>query len=332
MPAINYEEDTEFNEALRKHGIIPPKATDGTSSRSPSPPPAPTSPSLSDVDDLDELDIDRDDSLSRDVVEKYRAERMAKMKVAEQRRKFGRVYPIGKVDYTREVTEASKAIIEGEPEGYGTGVVCVLYKDSLPACKILLPLLDQLSLLYPSSKFVKIVSDHCIENYPDKNCPTMIVYRNGEMMGQIVGLGAMGNEKCKLVGEGSASTAIEHLNYLWGSDSHRTIHLTDVERILFAFRGIDFHLKIGNEARGSQFSSKTSSAAAPLEKKTANTSSNKSRTGRDEVGSDEDGQADEDSDEDDQTFVGGGRRSGIRNGTRGRKKGEKSDDDDDFDI
>ncbi|KDE06786.1 hypothetical protein MVLG_02982 [Microbotryum lychnidis-dioicae p1A1 Lamole] len=305
MPAINYEEDTEFNEALRKHGIIPPKATDGTSSRSPSPPPAPTSPSLSDVDDLDELDIDRDDSLSRDVVEKYRAERMAKMKVAEQRRKFGRVYPIGKVDYTREVTEASKAIIEGEPEGYGTGVVCVLYKDSLPACKILLPLLDQLSLLYPSSKFVKIISDHCIENYPDKNCPTMIVYRNGEMMGQIVGLGAMGNEKCKLV---------------------------DVERILFAFRGIDFHLKIGNEARGSQFSSKTSSAAAPLEKKTANTSSNKSRTGRDEVGSDEDGQADEDSDEDDQTFVGGGRRSGIRNGTRGRKKGEKSDDDDDFDI
>ncbi|SCV69730.1 BQ2448_1124 [Microbotryum intermedium] len=308
MPAINYEEDTEFNEALRKHGIIPPKASDPSSTtRSPSPPPAPSSPSLSDVDDLDDLDIDRDDAISRDVVEKYTAERIAKMKVAEQRRNFGRVYPIGKVDYTREVTEASKAVIQGEPEGYGTGVVCVLYKDSLPACKILLPLLDQLSLLYPSSKFVKIVSDHCIENYPDKNCPTMIIYRNGQMMGQIVGLGAMGNENCKLV---------------------------DVERILFAFRGIDFHLKIGNEARGSQFSSKTSSAAAPLEKKTVHSSTTKSRTGRDEAGSDgEGGDGDDGSDEDDQTLVGGGRRSGIRSGTRGRKKGEKSDDDDDdFDL
>ena len=64
-----------------------------------------------------------------------------------------------------------------------------------------MPIIHELAALYPSTKFVSIVSDHCIENYPDKNCPTMLVYRGGAMMGQIVGLGAMGNEKATLRGE-----------------------------------------------------------------------------------------------------------------------------------
>jgi len=63
-----------------------------------------------------------------------------------------------------------------------------------------MPILNQLAQLYPSSKFVSIISDHCIENYPDKNCPTMIIYRKGQMMGQIVGMGSMGGDKAKLVG------------------------------------------------------------------------------------------------------------------------------------
>lgn len=47
-----------------------------------------------------------------------------------QRAKFGRVYPIGREDYTREVTDASKTDGgEAESEGKGTGVVCFLYKD-----------------------------------------------------------------------------------------------------------------------------------------------------------------------------------------------------------
>lgn len=66
-----------------------------------------------------------------------------------------------------------------------------------------MPILDQLASLYPSTKFVKIVSDHCIENYPDKNVPTMLVYRKGQMMGQIVGLGSVGGLKATLRGEPS---------------------------------------------------------------------------------------------------------------------------------
>lgn len=55
--------------------------------------------------------------------------RLKEQKAAEGNRRFGRVYPIGKRDYTREVTEASEEELEGEPEGSGVGVVCVLYKD-----------------------------------------------------------------------------------------------------------------------------------------------------------------------------------------------------------
>lgn len=49
----------------------------------------------------------------------------------EQRRaRFGRVYPIARDDYKREVTEASSVDEEGEEmKGRGTGVVCFLYKD-----------------------------------------------------------------------------------------------------------------------------------------------------------------------------------------------------------
>ncbi|GAA5897669.1 hypothetical protein JCM6882_000064 [Rhodosporidiobolus microsporus] len=295
MPtAINYEEDTEFNEALRKHGIIPPKDT--SADRSPSPPPAPPSPTLSELD-LENLDIDKDDSIRRDELERVLEERREREKQQLGKRKFGRVYNIGKVDYKREVTDASNEELPGEPDGWGTGVVCVLFKDSIPESKKLMPILNELASLYPSSKFVSIVSDHCIENYPDNNVPTMLVYRKGQMTGQIVGLGSVGGMNATL---------------------------RDVERILFAFRGIDFHNKIGYDtsASSSQFASK-SDAAAPLSKGGA--TFGEGRPEKPE--SDEEGEESED----DQAFVGGGKRSGIRRGTKLTQK-KDDDSDSDFDL
>jgi hypothetical protein len=168
-----------------------------------------------------------------------------------------------------------------------------------------MPLLAQLAQLYPSSKFVSIISDHCIENYPDKNCPTMLVYRKGQMMGQIVGMGSMGGDKAKLVG-----TLLSKSEDLEGAKLTFVAGRSDVERILFAFRGIDFHLKVDTTS-SSQFSSR-SNAAVPLRKNAGGTSSK------------DDGSADEDS-EDDQTFVGGGRKTGIRNS-------RKDDSDDEYDL
>jgi hypothetical protein len=53
-----------------------------------------------------------------------------------------------------------------------------------------------------------------------------------------------------------------------------------------------------------------------------------SRTARDE-----EEENDSQDSEDDQAFVGGGRKSGIRQGTRGRRPGQKDDSDsDEFDL
>lgn len=67
-----------------------------------------------------------------------RDERLREMRQKARRAKFGRVYPISRPDYTREVTEASKEEPpdgveredgESKGKGKGTGVVCFLYKN-----------------------------------------------------------------------------------------------------------------------------------------------------------------------------------------------------------
>lgn len=63
------------------------------------------------------------------MIEQIRKERLREMQRFQNAR-FGRVYPISREDYTREVTEASKVDSEdANMEGKGTGVVCFLYKD-----------------------------------------------------------------------------------------------------------------------------------------------------------------------------------------------------------
>ena len=71
----------------------------------------------------------RDDDEAR-AIEAYRQKRIAEIQQEQRRARFARVYPIGRDDYTREVTEASKVDEKGEEmTGKGTGVVCFLYKD-----------------------------------------------------------------------------------------------------------------------------------------------------------------------------------------------------------
>lgn len=129
-------------------------------------------------------------------------------------RRFGEVYPIGRDDYTREVTEASRAAESDEEEKaegdgwHGTGVICFLYQlryapgIDLLAVTAPLPLFrsepatvrlaDQLKTIarrYPRTKVVSIVGNKCIENYPDRHLPTLFLYRNGSLRRQFVAYG-----------------------------------------------------------------------------------------------------------------------------------------------
>ncbi|KAJ9096457.1 hypothetical protein QFC21_005279 [Naganishia friedmannii] len=190
--------DTEFNDALRAHGILPPK------------PPTPPSPSTflpsqaqllhsaldsSSAQRLGEMAEDAADSDDERMFEAYRQKKvqeMKKMELAERGVAEGRgLRQIGRDEFVREVSEASAKDVEAlgeDGEGRGTGVVCFLYKDSIPASNHLRQILNLLSPLHPLTRFLSVQGDQCIPNYPDKNIPTLLLYRNGDCLGQVVGL------------------------------------------------------------------------------------------------------------------------------------------------
>ena len=108
------------NDALRKHGILPPRIP------TPSTPSPPSSPTLEEAlgdltpTELRELAEDSRDDETERAIEMLRRQRLAEL-LRQQHARFGRVYPIGRDDYTREVTEASRLNEEGKPEGKSEG-------------------------------------------------------------------------------------------------------------------------------------------------------------------------------------------------------------------
>ncbi|GAO49528.1 thioredoxin-like protein [Saitoella complicata NRRL Y-17804] len=196
--------DTEWNDILREKGILPER------------PPSPTEmleealqQSIKEAHDrrLEGLDIDELDDLEDDedeeIIALYKAQRMAEMRSLQARSNHGTVTPIQKVDFVREVTEASK--------GENNWVICYLYKDYLPGCKILAPLLSLVARRYPFLKLTSIQSDMCIPNYPDRNTPTLLFYGNGDMRKQLVAWTAKRVEEVEVLLEQVGCLTLEQI-------------------------------------------------------------------------------------------------------------------------
>ncbi len=49
-----------------------------------------------------------------------------------------------------------------------------------------------------STKFLKIQADLCIPNYPDRNVPTLVVYGDGDLKANIVGVDRFGGSLMSL--------------------------------------------------------------------------------------------------------------------------------------
>ncbi|PPQ97976.1 hypothetical protein CVT26_003125 [Gymnopilus dilepis] len=184
--AVNPDEDTE----LQVHGILPPKEAPPPS---PSPPPSPQLDNILNefsTKDLVELGEDaKDDEMER-LIELHRQQRLAQERIDQSRARFGEVYPIGRDDYTREVTEASKVDEPDDDNERGTGVIVFLYKDGIPRSDRAFQHVRALAKRYPRTKFVSIVGDKCIPNLPDSRIPMFIVYRKGEIRQQFIAWGA----------------------------------------------------------------------------------------------------------------------------------------------
>ncbi|TFY70673.1 hypothetical protein EVG20_g2325 [Dentipellis fragilis] len=188
--AINPNEDTEFNEALRKHGILPPREP------TPPTPSPPASPTLEErlenfsIKELQEIGEDANDDEVERYVQEMRAKRIAEMKHEARLGKFGEVIPISREDYTREVTEASEVDEVGDEKKSGTAVVLFLYKDGIPRSDLTFKHVRTLAARYKRTKFVSIVGDKCIENLPDTRVPMFICYKKGKIICQITSWGA----------------------------------------------------------------------------------------------------------------------------------------------
>lgn len=191
VPVDDPNADTEWNDILRKHGIIPEKPKD--------PEPIIQEALLEayqrahderledkDLDELAELEDDEDEAF----LEQYRQKRMAEINALAKASKFGSVYPLQKVDFTREVTEASNNAF--------VFVFLSSSTDSNVESRVLAELWRDLAQKFGDIKFCQIRADMCIEGYPERNCPTVLVYKDGDIQRQLVTLRDLQGVRTKL--------------------------------------------------------------------------------------------------------------------------------------
>jgi len=133
------------------------------------------------LEDLDELE----DEIEEDILDKLKKQRLAELQQNAKLDKFGRIKQISKPDYMKEVTEASKQ----QP------VICCLFVFGQEDSQIMLKCLETLAAKFKSVKFVKIVGQECIPNYKDSFCPTLVIYKDGDPVGNIKGLFNFGGKK-----------------------------------------------------------------------------------------------------------------------------------------
>lgn len=177
----NYNEDTEWNDILRQKGIIPEiNKTElddiidqVIAERDPL-------DSL-DLDDLDELEDEQDER----VLLKYRQARIKEMQLLASKAIYGSITQFSRSEYNSVVTEASRL---NNP----SYVVVLLFNDSVPASRLFQHHLEFVAKSHPTVKFLKIVADQCIQNYPNRNVPTLIIYGHGEIVVQLVGIESLG--------------------------------------------------------------------------------------------------------------------------------------------
>src|SRR5271170_3563611 len=71
---------------------------------------------------------------------------------------------------------------------------------SIPQCKLLAAVLVDFARKYPMLKILKIPGDQCIEGYPDRLMPTILVYGPNEYRTQTVGLAELGGNSTRVPG------------------------------------------------------------------------------------------------------------------------------------
>lgn len=124
------------------------------------------------------------------------SQRLAELATISTLSVFNQVFPLQKLDYPREVTEASNKAF-----------VLVHLTSSLETnveSRVLTELWREMALKFGDVKFCEMKANMCIEGYPEKNTPTILVYRDGDIKQQIVTLKTLNGQRTGLIGESGA--------------------------------------------------------------------------------------------------------------------------------
>ena len=105
---------------------------------------------------------------------------------------YNQVYPIQKPDYSKEVTEESeKAFVF---------VLLTSSQGTNVESRVLVEIWRELAQRYGDIKFCQIRADLCIEGYPEKNTPTVLIYKDGDIKRQLVTLSELQGVRTKTAG------------------------------------------------------------------------------------------------------------------------------------
>ena len=105
---------------------------------------------------------------------------------------FNQVYHLQKPDYSKDVTEASNKafVLVHLTSSLGTNV----------ESRLLTEMWRELAKKFGEIKFCEMRADMCIEGYPERNTPTILVYRDGDIKKQVVTLRELGGEQTTIGG------------------------------------------------------------------------------------------------------------------------------------
>lgn len=117
-------------------------------------------------------------------MDSYRQQRLKELKEQAAKNRFGELLEIVKDDWIREVTDSSNCC----------SVVVHLYESSSVECQIVDEALKTLASKFRYIKFLKIKSTQAIENWPERNLPTIFIYEKGALKTQILTLSKFGGK------------------------------------------------------------------------------------------------------------------------------------------
>lgn len=185
---VNPTEDTEWNDILRAHGVIPDR------------PKSPTEElerlleeqvQKQHVNRLEHKTLEElaalEDEEDEEFLEAYKKKRFEELQQLQQKSKFGSVVPIAKPEYAEEVTDASENCF----------VFVHMSLQLAVQSRLLSVIIITLAHKYPEIKFVDIAANRCVENYPEGNCPTIMIYHKKNIVSQYITLTELGGSDCK---------------------------------------------------------------------------------------------------------------------------------------